>query len=114
MATADDLRRIALSLEGTWETPHFDRTAFKVARTYATLAADGKTANLIFSLDEQEWRCMRAPLAYAPVPGGWGRMGFTTTTLSALSEEELFDALKTAWKLALPKPKTRRRAQVPR
>jgi hypothetical protein len=40
MATARDLRRIALSLEGTTEAPHFDRTAFKVSRIYATLAAD--------------------------------------------------------------------------
>jgi len=30
MATARDFRRIALSLDGTVEAPHFDRTAFKV------------------------------------------------------------------------------------
>jgi len=53
MATARDLRRIALSLEGTTEAPHFDRTAFKVRRIYATLAADGRTANLMFTPDEQ-------------------------------------------------------------
>src|SRR5689334_4231738 len=105
MATGDDLRRIALSLEGTKAAPHFDRTAFKVARTYCTLAPDGKTANLIFSLDEQEFRCMRAPEKYAPVPGGWGRMGFTTATLPLLDEDELVDALTTAWRMAQPKPK---------
>jgi len=44
MATARDLRRIALSLDGTVEAPHFDRTAFKVKTIYATLAADGLTA----------------------------------------------------------------------
>lgn len=106
MATGDDLRRIALSLEGTTEAPHFDRTAFKVKRTYATLAPDGTTANLLFSLDEQEWRCTRAPKAFAPVPGGWGRMGFTTATLSALSAAELTDALTTAWRMALPQKKS--------
>lgn len=109
MANGDDLRRIALSLEGTKEAPHFDRAAFKVARTYATLAADGRTANLMFSLDEQEFRCLRAPQAFAPVPGGWGRMGFTTTTLSALTEAELEDALRTAWRMAQPRPKVRKR-----
>jgi len=41
MATADDFRRAALALEGTVEAPHMDRRAFKVARTYATLAALG-------------------------------------------------------------------------
>src|SRR4029079_5340633 len=40
MATASDLRRVALSLEGTTEAPHFDRAAFKVKRIYTTLAAD--------------------------------------------------------------------------
>lgn len=109
MANGDDLRRMALSLEGTQEYPHFERAAFKVARTYATLAADGLTANLKFSLDEQEFRCLRAPDAYAPVPGGWGRMGFTVTTLSALSLDELEDALRTAWRLALPQKPARRR-----
>jgi hypothetical protein len=54
MATGSDLRRIALSLEGTAEAPHFDRAAFKVVRIYATLAADGRTANLRFTPDGQE------------------------------------------------------------
>jgi hypothetical protein len=45
VATAKDFRRVALSLEGTTEAPHFDRTAFKVKRIYATLAGDEKTAN---------------------------------------------------------------------
>ena len=68
MATATDLRRIALSLGGTTEAPHFDRIAFRVARIYATLAADRLSANLKFSPDEQEFKCMLAPDAFAPVP----------------------------------------------
>ena len=63
MATANDLRRMALALEGTTEAPHFDRAAFKVARIYVTLAADGKTANFNFTPDEQELKCMLAPEA---------------------------------------------------
>ena len=46
MATARDLRRLALALDGTSEAPHFDRRAFRVKRIYATLAADELTANL--------------------------------------------------------------------
>ena len=49
MSTAADLRRIARTLEGTSEAPHFDRTAFKVARIYVTLAADGRSANFKFA-----------------------------------------------------------------
>jgi hypothetical protein len=108
MANAKDLRRIALSLEGTTEAPHFDRTAFKVARIYATLAADGRTANLKLSPEEQDFKCMLAPEAFAPVPGGWGQQGWTTATLSSLSATELSDVLETAWRHALPKSRPRR------
>ena len=111
MATGEDFRRIALSLEGTSEAPHFDRAAFRVARIYATLAADRQSANLKFAPDEQEFKCMLAPEAFAPIPGGWGRQGWTVATLAALSEADLRAALEIAWRHAQPRsPKRRRRA----
>jgi hypothetical protein len=108
MATAADLRRLALALEGTTEAPHFDRRAFKVARIYVTLAADGRTANFKFAPDEQEFKCLLAPEAFAAVPNAWGRQGWTTATLSKLSTAELKSALETAWSHARLK-KARRR-----
>jgi hypothetical protein len=101
MASGKDLRRMAGALAGTIEAPHFDRAAFKVARIYVTLAADGRTANFKFTPDEQEFKCMLAPEAFAPVPGGWGRQGWTTATLAAMSAAELQDALETAWRHAV-------------
>jgi hypothetical protein len=73
MATAQDFRRVALSLAGTVEAPHFDRTAFKVRRIYATLTADGKTANLMLTPDEQALKCELAPDAFSPVPNPGAR-----------------------------------------
>ena len=108
MTTGKDLRRLALALEGTSEAPHFDRAAFKVARIYVTLAADGKTANFKFTPDEQEFKCMLAPEAFSPVPNAWGKQGWTTATLSKLSTAELKAALETAWAHALPKKPKRR------
>jgi hypothetical protein len=107
MATARDLRRIALSLDGTVEAPHFDRTAFKVRRIYATLAADGRTANLMLTPDEQALKCTVAPEAFSPVPNAWGLRGATTAKLAALTVEELRDALALAWQHARPKAKAR-------
>jgi YjbR len=107
MARAADLRRIALSLEGTTAAPHFDRTAFKVARIYATLAPDGVTANLKLTIDEQELKCTVAADAFAPVPNAWGKQGWTTVTLSQLTVPELQNALEMAWRHALPKTKSR-------
>ena len=108
MATGSDLRRMALKLEGTTEAPHFDRAAFKVARIYVTLAADGRTANFKFMPDEQELKCLLAPKAFAPVPNAWGKQGWTTAKLSALTAAELRNALETAWAHAVSK-KARRR-----
>lgn len=109
MATAKDLRRIALSLDGTSEAPHFDRAAFRVARIYVTLAPDGRTANFLFKPDEQELKCMTAPDAFSPIPNAWGRQGWTTAKLSALSAAELKAALETAWHHAQPKKAVKRK-----
>jgi hypothetical protein len=107
MATGADLRRLALALEGTTEVPHFDRAAFKVARIYVTLVADSRTANFKFTPGDQEFKCMLSPAAFSPVPGGWGKMGWTTATLAAMSVPELKDALQLAWRQALPKKRRR-------
>ena len=110
MATAHDLRRIAMSLDGTVEAPHFDRVAFKVARIYATLAPDQLTANLMFAPDEQQLKCTVAPDAFAPVPNKWGQRGATTVTLARVSLDELVDALTMAWRRALPVKRAQRSA----
>ena len=99
MATSEDLRGMALSLQGTVEAPHFDRAAFRAARIYVTLAPDGRTANFKFTPDEQEFKCMLAPDAFSPVPNAWGRQGRTAADLSKLGEAELRSALETAWAL---------------
>jgi hypothetical protein len=108
MTTGKDLRRLALSLEGTTEAPHFDRAAFKAARIYVTLTADGRKANFKFTPDEQEFKCMMAPEAFAPVPNAWGKQGWTTATLSALTSAELKSALETAWAHGVKKKSKRR------
>jgi hypothetical protein len=102
MSTATDLRRIALSLAGTTEAPHFDRTAFKVARIYATLAPDKRTANFKFAPDEQALKCTVAPDAFTPIANAWGRQGWTTAALARLTALELRDALEMAWRHAQP------------
>jgi len=93
MTSSSVFREIALSLPGTTESPHFDRAAFKVKRIYATLAADGLSANLKLTPDEQEFKCLLAPEAFHAIDNGWGRQGWTTVELDKLNEEELRAAL---------------------
>ena len=109
MATATDLRRLALALPSTTAAPHFDRAAFKVARIYVTLAPDKRTANFVFTPDEQALKCMVAPDAFQPVPNAWGRQGWTTATLARLSVPELKAALAMAFAHAQPKKKKTRK-----
>ena len=105
MATAADFVRIAGILPGVVEYPHFDRRAFKARVTFATLSADGLTANLKLSPDQQALKCAVAPEAFEPLPNAWGARGWTVVKLESLDEAELAAALEMARRLAEPKVK---------
>jgi hypothetical protein len=105
MASDKDLRRLALSLEGTTEIQHFDRAAFKVARIYATIATDRLTANFHFTPDEQALKCILMPKVFSPLPNAWGKKGWTVGILSGLGEDDLNNALRTAWAHGKKAPK---------
>ncbi len=97
MISAARFRSLALSFEGAVEVPHFDRAAFRTRqRIFATMPPDGASANLLLDLDLQEAVCEAMPDAFAPVPGGWGRMGYTTVNLRTVSEGDLVNALTEA------------------
>ena len=95
--TATRARTLALSLEGASSYPHFDRIAFRTERrTFATLAADGADLNFMCDLVEQQRLCELAPQAIAPVPGGWGRMGWTRIDLKKIDALTFTTVLKAA------------------
>jgi hypothetical protein len=97
LATAKDVHRIAMALEGTTSAPHFERTAFKVRRIYATLAGDGLSVNLMLTPDEQSFKLMMAPTIYSQIPNAWGRNGATMVDLAPISAAELEASLRMAW-----------------
>ena len=107
MASAEDLRRLALALPGVQAHPHFDRVAFKARVTFATLAPDGLSANFKFSADQQALKTTVAPDAFSRLPNAWGAKGWTLGRLEALSEADLADALKLAYGRASHRPTKR-------
>lgn len=111
MVDANMLRDMALSLPGTTEAPHFDRAAFRVERIYMTLSADGLTANLKFTPDEQEFKCQLAPAIFSQLDNAWGRQGWTMIRLAAAEPEDLRSALEIAHAHAVGKPRRGRRHQ---
>lgn len=101
MITAARFKQLCLSLEGTIEAPHFDRLAYRTKRKiYATLPPDGNTANLLLVPELQAAVVESLPHAFEPVPGGWGRMGYTTVDFAKVTEGELGPVLREAHALA--------------
>ncbi len=101
--TADDFRRIALSLEGAEEGSHMGSPDFRVGgRIFATLAAQKHGyGNLMLTPELQADFVGELPEVFLPVPGGWGRMGATHVRLSAATPEIVEGALRTAWRLRM-------------
>jgi hypothetical protein len=107
--TPTQARKFALSFDDTEERPHFDRFAFRTPRkTFATLAGDGSDINLMFDAALQELYCEQVPEAFAPVHGGWGKMGATRCDLKKVDKLTLQSALKAAHDLAKPQAKKTR------
>jgi len=100
-----DFRRIALSLPGAEESSHMGNPDFRVdGRIFATLAsAKQGFGNLMLSVEQQTVFVEEMPEVFLPIPGGWGRMGSTHIRLAEATEDVLYGALHTAWKLRVDK-----------
>ncbi len=119
--TADDFRRIALSLEGAEAGSHMGAEDFRVGgHIFATLAhVQQGYGNLMLSPEAQQEFVRDAPEVFLPVHGGWGRMGATHIRLAETDAATLEGALRAAWKLRLEKnaaakrPKARKTTKRP-
>jgi hypothetical protein len=103
--TADDFRRLALSLPEATEVGHMGHPDFRVrGKIFATLGHPDESRAMVKLLHEQQDALTRArPQVFAPVPGGWGRRGATYVTLAAADEAAIHDALVMAWRNMAPK-----------
>jgi hypothetical protein len=103
--TADDFRRLALSLEGAEEGSHMGSPDFRVGgRIFATLVSQAKGfGNLMLTPEQQASFVEESPDIFVPIAGGWGRMGMTHIRLASATEEVLAGALRTAWMLRCQK-----------
>jgi hypothetical protein len=99
---ATDMRRLSLEMPGAEEKSHFGKADFRVRnRIFATLP-DTDTAVVKLTHEQQEMLTGAEPAIFAPVPGGWGRQGWTRVTLAAADELALKSALLTAWRNVAP------------
>lgn len=98
MVSIETVRQLALSFPETDEHLHFERKAFRVRKKiFATLSEKDRTLSLKLRLEDQSVFCAFDSSIIYPVPGGWGRMGFTFINLKKVRKSMLTDALTVAY-----------------
>lgn len=104
MISADDFRRLALSMPEAVEGAHIGAVDFRCGKIFATLGnPDANWAMVKLTPDQQAVRVAAEPEVFAPVPGGWGRGGATRLRLAASDEATARGALLDAWRNVAPK-----------
>ena len=89
--TAEEFRRLALSLPAVTEEEHMAHPDFRVrGKIFATLGYPDEARGMVKLLHEQQEALTRArPGTFTAVPGGWGRRGATYVTLQTDAQSGL-------------------------
>jgi hypothetical protein len=103
--TANDFRKIALSLPETEERSHMSHPDFRVAgKIFATLGYPDKTRGMVkLSPEDQHYFSKDHPDTFVPVKGAWGKEGATSVVLKAAKKDILTKAIHAAWRNTAPK-----------
>ncbi len=103
MVSIATVKQLALSLPEAEEKSHFEKPDFRVKnKVFAVLHNDKSTMVVKLSVIDQSVFCAFDKTVIYPVPGGWGRKGWTMINLKKVKRSMLLDALTTAWKTVAP------------
>jgi hypothetical protein len=100
-----DVRRMAMALLGTTESPHHRYTSFRVrGRIYATAPVDGGSLHVFLDEEDRDRMVRLDPNAYEKL--GWGRkiVGLRVD-LERAQPYDVGALLRIAWQRKLPKRK---------
>lgn len=98
MVTVAKAIHAALNFAEATEQPHFEKRSFRVRKKiFATL--DTNTRRVVVKLSEvdQSVFCSWNSAVVYPVPGAWGKQGWTTVELKKVPMEMFRDILTTAY-----------------
>jgi len=103
MVSIKTFRQLALSLPGTNEKPHFEKTSFRVnKKIFATLDIKNNLACLMLSeIDQSVFTDYNRTIIY-PVPNKWGKQGATYVDLKSVPKGILKDGLTKAYSRIVP------------
>jgi hypothetical protein len=97
-------RKIALGFEEAEEKPHFEKTSFRVRnRIFVTLDSGKHQVVVKLSEIDQSVFSDYDRSAIYPVPGAWGRQGWTIIELKKVRKDMFTDALTTSYCNVAPK-----------
>ena len=104
MLTISAARTAALTLPEVEEQQHSGRPDFRVKqKIFATLHEDKQMMVIKLTPVDQSVFCAFDATVIFPVPGGWGKQGWTFLNLKTIRKSMFNDALRTAWKTVAPK-----------
>lgn len=108
-------RKAALALSDAIESAHHGKADFRVGkRIFATLGhPDENWGTLKLTVEQQAMLVDAEPDIFHPVPGGWGRQGYTNIRLANADAATLKSALAMAWANVTPQRKTKTPAKTP-
>ena len=102
--TAEQFRRLALSLPKTFEAVHMGHPDFRVGGKIFATVGPGEVWGMVKLTPEQQGLFVRSePDVFQPFNGAWGRRGCTKVCLEAATEPAARQALVAAWRNTAPK-----------
>jgi hypothetical protein len=103
MITADELRRVVLSLPEAEERETWGHPTFRVRdKMFATLSDDGRQATVKATREEQAALVSAAPETFG-IPAYVGRHGWVGVRLAIVDPVELAELLVEAWRHTAPR-----------
>lgn len=103
MTTANDVRKIALALDGVSEVDHHARPAFRTkTRIFAVIRPDGLYLHL--PAERKDFLFEAAPDVF--VRYMWGKTANVIVQLAKIGKTELKGLITEAWEAASPPPKS--------
>ncbi len=109
MLSQDEVRQMALALEGAVEMDHHGFPSFRVGgKIFCTLRGDPPRLMVKLDPEDQHNLCEAYPGVIAPVPGYWGRKGATFVSYDKIDEALAATLLNMAWSGKAPKRRSKR------
>lgn len=103
MVSLDEATKMALGFPEAEGKMHFEKPDFRVRnKIFAVLHPDKNSMVVKLSVIDQSVFCAFDDTVIYPVPGSWGRRGWTSINLKKVKKAMFLDALTTAWKTVAP------------